>query len=144
MTIARRTIGYMSPELFYKNIGGLSHKTDGYSFGMLLMEMASKRKNLNPHADYSSQLYFPLWIYDHIRKGEDVDVEDVTEEENKIAKKMIIDALWCIQLKPNDRPSGNRVVKMVKGDIEDLEIPPKPILFPEDETVIEYQTTNSS
>jgi len=108
------------------------------------MEIASKRKNLNPHADHSSQLYFPLWIYDHIRKREDVDVEDLTEEENKIAKKMIIVALWCIQLKPNDRPSMNRVVEMLEGDIEVLEIPPKPILFSEDETTTEYQTTNSS
>jgi len=143
MTAARGTIGYMAPELFYKNIGGISHKADVYSFGMLLMEMASKRKNLNPHADHSSQIYFPLWIYDHIREGEDVDVENVTEEENKIAKKMIIVALWCIQLKPNDRPSMNKVVEMLEGDIEELEIPPKPILFPEDETVSEYQTINS-
>ncbi|XP_068471531.1 rust resistance kinase Lr10-like [Phaseolus vulgaris] len=144
MTAARGTIGYMAPELFYKNIGGISHKADVYSFGMLLMEMASKRKNLNPHVDHSSQLYFPLWIYDHIRKWEDVDIKDVTEEENKIAKKMIIVALWCIQLKSNDRPSMNRVVKMLEGDIEDLEIPPKPILFPEDETMIDDQTINSN
>ncbi|KAK7377193.1 hypothetical protein VNO80_02614 [Phaseolus coccineus] len=106
--------------------------------------MTSKRKNLNPHADHSSQLYFPLWIYDHIKGGEDVDIKDVTEEENKITKKMIIVALWCIQLKPNDRPSMNRVVEMLEGDIEDLEIPPKPILFPEDETLTEDQTINSS
>ncbi|KAK8473052.1 hypothetical protein PHAVU_001G048050 [Phaseolus vulgaris] len=143
MTVARGTIGYMAPELFYKNIGGISHKADVYSFGMLLMEMTSKRKNLNPHADHSSQLYFPLWIYDHIREEKDADIEDVTEEENKIAKKMIIVALWCIQLKPNDRPSMNRVVEMLEGDIEDLEIPPKPILFP-DETVTQDQTINSS
>ncbi|KAK8473053.1 hypothetical protein PHAVU_001G048600 [Phaseolus vulgaris] len=143
MTAARGTIGYMAPELFYNNIGGISHKVDVYSFGMLLMEMASKRKNLNPYADHSSQLYFPLWIYDHIREEEDVDIEDVTEEENKIAKKMIIVALWCIQLKPNDRPSMNRVVEMLEGDIEDLEIPPKPILFP-DETVTKEQIINSS
>ena len=132
MTAARGTIGYMAPELFYNNIGRISHKADVYSFGMLLMEMASKRKNLNPHVDHSSQLYFPLWIHDHIRKEEDVDIEDVTEEENKIAKKMIIVALWCIQLKPNDRPSMNRVVEMLEGDIKDLEIPPKPALFPDE------------
>ncbi|ESW33159.1 hypothetical protein PHAVU_001G047800 [Phaseolus vulgaris] len=143
MTVARGTIGYMAPELFYKNIGGISHKADVYSFGMLLMEMTSKRKNLNPHADHSSQLYFPLWIYDHIREEKDADIEDVTEEENKIAKKMIIVALWCIQLKPNDRPSMNIVMEMLEGDIEDLEIPPKPILFP-DETVTKDQTINSS
>jgi serine/threonine protein kinase len=30
----------MAPELFYKNIGGISYRADVYSFGMLLMEMA--------------------------------------------------------------------------------------------------------
>jgi len=37
MTTVRGTIGYMAPEMFYKNIGGISHKADVYSFGMLLM-----------------------------------------------------------------------------------------------------------
>ena len=145
MTAARGTIGYMAPELFYKNIGRISHKVDVYSFGMLLMEMASKRKNLNPHADRSSQLYFPLWIYDHIKEEEeeDVDIEDLTEEEKIIAKKMIIVALWCIQMKPNDRPSMNRVLEMLEGDIENLEIPPKPILYP-DEIMTEDETINSN
>ncbi|XP_047159226.1 L-type lectin-domain containing receptor kinase S.6-like [Vigna umbellata] len=142
MTAARGTIGYMAPELFYNNIGGISHKADVYSFGMMLMEMASKRKNLNPNAEYSSQLYFPLWIYDHIRDEEDIDIKDLMEEEKLIVKKMIIIALWCIQLRPKDRPSMNRVVKMLEGDIEDLEIPPKPTLFP-DEMSLENQTASS-
>ncbi|KAK8473049.1 hypothetical protein PHAVU_001G047900 [Phaseolus vulgaris] len=143
MTIARGTIGYMAPELFYKNIGGISHKADVYSFGMLLMEMASKRKNLNPHVDHSSQLYFPLWIYDHIKDEEDIDKEYLTKEEKIIAKKMIIVSLWCIQLKPSDRPSMNRVVEMLEGDIEDLEIPPKPALFL-DELSRDGETINST
>ncbi|KAH1099617.1 hypothetical protein GLYMA_13G033000v4 [Glycine max] len=143
MTAARGTIGYMAPELFYKNIGGISHKADVYSFGMLLMEMASKRKNLNPHADHSSQLYFPFWIYNQLGKETDIEMEGVTEEENKIAKKMIIVSLWCIQLKPSDRPSMNKVVEMLEGDIESLEIPPKPSLYPH-ETMENDQSIYSS
>ncbi|XP_027940234.1 rust resistance kinase Lr10-like [Vigna unguiculata] len=142
ITTARGTIGYMAPELFYNNIGGISHKADVYSFGMLLMEMASKRKNLNVHAEHSSQLYFPLWIYNHIREEENIDIKDLTDEEKIIAKKLIIVALWCIQLRPNDRPSMNRVVEMLEGGIEDLEIPPKPTLFP-DEMSVKDETTNS-
>jgi serine/threonine protein kinase len=46
LTAARGTLGYMAPELFYKNIGGVSYKADVYSFGMLLMERACKRKKL--------------------------------------------------------------------------------------------------
>ncbi|CAJ1971930.1 unnamed protein product [Sphenostylis stenocarpa] len=143
MTAARGTIGYMAPELFYQNIGRISHKSDVYSFGMLLMEMTSKRKNLNPHADHSSQLYFPFWIYDQLDKENDIEMEDVTEEENKLAKKMIIVSLWCIQLKPNDRPSINKVVEMLEGDIENLQIPPKPSLYPH-ETVEDNQRIDYS
>lgn len=59
LTAARGTIGYIAPELFYKNIGGVSNKADIYSFGMLLMEIAGKRKNLNAVVAHSSQVYFP-------------------------------------------------------------------------------------
>ncbi|GAU21221.1 hypothetical protein TSUD_11390 [Trifolium subterraneum] len=141
MTAARGTIGYMAPELFYKNLGGVSYKADVYSFGMLLMEMAGRRKNLNPHAEHSSQLYFPLWIYDHVEEEKDVEMEDTTEEEKEIVKKMIIVALWCIQLKPNDRPTMSKVLEMLEGDVESLEIPPKPLLYPQ-ETVVDDQRTN--
>ncbi|XP_052736023.1 LEAF RUST 10 DISEASE-RESISTANCE LOCUS RECEPTOR-LIKE PROTEIN KINASE-like 2.3 isoform X3 [Vigna angularis] len=148
MTATRGTIGYMAPELFYKNVGRISHKSDVYSFGMFLMEIANKRKNLNLHAEHSSQLYFPLWIYDQLGKGKNIEMEDVTENENKIVKKMIIVSLWCIQLKPNDRPSINKVVEMLEGDIANLKLPPKPSLYPHDtsedgERIFSNQTTLS-
>jgi len=46
LTTARGTLRYMALKLFYKNIGGVSYKFDVYSFRMLLMEMASRRKNV--------------------------------------------------------------------------------------------------
>jgi serine/threonine protein kinase len=57
LTAARGTIGYMAPELFYRIVGTISYKADVYSFGMLLMEMASRRKNLNALTEQFSQLY---------------------------------------------------------------------------------------
>ncbi|KAK3415710.1 hypothetical protein EUGRSUZ_H01549 [Eucalyptus grandis] len=105
LTVARGTLGYMAPELIYKDIGGISYKADVYSFGMLLMEMAGRRRNLNAHAERSSQIYFPLWVYDQLSKEKELERVDVIEEERETTKKMIIVALWCIQLSPNDRPS---------------------------------------
>ncbi|XP_061948183.1 rust resistance kinase Lr10-like [Populus nigra] len=105
LSAARGTIGYMAPELFYKNIGRVSDKADVYSYGMLLMEMVGRKKNLNAFASHSSQIYFSSWIYDQVSEGKDIEVqEDVMEHEEKTMKKMIIVALWCIQLKPVDRP----------------------------------------
>ena len=132
VTAARGTMGYMAPELVYKNIGGVSYKADVYSFGMLLMEMAGRRKNLNVFAEHSSQMYFPSWVSDQFSEGKDIEMGDATEEEQKLAKKMIIVALWCIQLKPSDRPSMSKVVEMLEGNVELLQMPPKPFLTPQE------------
>ncbi|GMY20152.1 rust resistance kinase lr10 [Fagus crenata] len=55
-------------------------------------------------------------------------MEDATEEEKKIVKKMILVALWCIQMKLVGRPSMNRVVEMLEGEVECLQMPSKPFL----------------
>ncbi|XVF18383.1 hypothetical protein REPUB_Repub11eG0016700 [Reevesia pubescens] len=126
LTAARGTIGYIAPELVYKNIGGISYKADVYSFGMLLMEMVGRRKNLNAFVDHTSQIYFPSWIYDRLDHGEDIQLEDVTDDEKVMVRKMIITAFWCIQMMPGDRPSMSRVLKMLETDVDQLELPPKP------------------
>ncbi|KAH7853288.1 hypothetical protein Vadar_000938 [Vaccinium darrowii] len=83
LTAARGTLGYMAPELFYKNIG----------------------------------------------EGKDIKIGETTEEESKMVKKMMLVALWCIQMRPIDRPSMNKVVEMLEGNIELLHMPPKPFLY---------------
>ncbi|VVA36709.1 PREDICTED: rust resistance kinase Lr10 [Prunus dulcis] len=144
LTAARGTMGYMAPELFYKNIGGVSYKADVYSFGMLLMEMGSKRKNLNARAEHSSQIYFPSWVYDQYKEGKELEMGDITEEEKKIVKKMVITALWCIQMKPSDRPAMNEVIKMLEGDVESLQMPPKPFLCPQEMPVDIHDNLNNT
>ncbi|KAL2555725.1 PR5-like receptor kinase [Forsythia ovata] len=124
----RGTMSYMALELFYKNIGRVSHKADIYSFGMLLMEMAGRRKTLNPFADSLSQIYYTSWIYDQFNEGKDLEIRDATEEETKMTKKMIVVALWCIQMNPVDRPSMNKVIEMLEGDADLVLMPPKPFL----------------
>ncbi|MED6120334.1 hypothetical protein PIB30_019844 [Stylosanthes scabra] len=110
---------------------------DVYSFGMLLMEMASQRRNLNPHAEHSSQLYFPFWIHGQLaEKNDEVEMETLVHEEtSELVKKMFITALWCIQLKPCDRPSMNKVVEMLEGDVASIEMPPRPSFYPNDDMI---------
>ncbi|KAL3714391.1 hypothetical protein ACJRO7_006335 [Eucalyptus globulus] len=131
LTAARGTLGYMAPELFYRSIGNISYKADVYNFGMLLMEMASRRKNINANAKHSSQIYFPLWVYDQVNEDTSVEMEEVIEEERKVIKKMIIVALWCIQFNPDHRPPMNKVLEMLEGDIAKLHMPPKPLIYPQ-------------
>ncbi|GLT30452.1 hypothetical protein SLA2020_052510 [Shorea laevis] len=130
LTAARGTPGYIAPELFYKNIGGTSYKADVYSFGMLLMEMVGRRRNFKEFVNQSSDIYFPTWIYDQFDRSEDIDLGDVTNVEKNIVKKMVIVALWCIQMKPVIRPSMTKVLEMLESEIELPTMPPRPCLFP--------------
>ncbi|KAL1532014.1 LEAF RUST 10 DISEASE-RESISTANCE LOCUS RECEPTOR-LIKE PROTEIN KINASE-like 2.5 [Salvia divinorum] len=126
LTAARGTIGYVAPELINRSIGKVSYKADVYSFGMLLMEMVSLNKNLTRNNGESSK-YFPDWIYDHLNQGRDIDIGSVDEnDDRKIGWKMTIVALWCIQMSPIKRPSMNKVLEMLEGDIEHLKIPDYP------------------
>ncbi|XVF79256.1 hypothetical protein PTKIN_Ptkin14bG0206600 [Pterospermum kingtungense] len=130
LTAARGTIGYIAPELVYKNLGGISYKADVYSFGMLLMEMVGRRKNLNPFVEQSSQIYFPSWISNRYYEGEDIELGDVTDDEKMIVRKLVITASWCIQMKPIDRPSMSKVLEMFETDVELLRMPPNPFQLP--------------
>ena len=151
LTAARGTLGYIAPELFYKNIGGVSYKADVYSFGMLLMEMVGRRKNVNANTEHSSKIYFPSWVYDRCYQGENIDLGDATEDEKKLVRKMVIVALWCIQMKPIDRPSMSKALEMLEGEVELLEMPSKPTLYSEEmsrenhmSNPIEAATTSSN
>ncbi|KAK3404209.1 hypothetical protein EUGRSUZ_K00524 [Eucalyptus grandis] len=123
LTTARGTLGYMAPELVYRNLGGISYEADVYCFGKLLMEMASRRKNADALTEYFSGIYFPLWVHDQLSKGSNVPMEEVSKKDKTIVKKMIIVALWCIQLMC-------KVLKMLEGEVNDLQVPPKPLFYP--------------
>ncbi|XP_019168561.1 PREDICTED: LEAF RUST 10 DISEASE-RESISTANCE LOCUS RECEPTOR-LIKE PROTEIN KINASE-like 2.1 isoform X2 [Ipomoea nil] len=126
----RGTIGYIAPEVVSRNFGSVSHKSDVYSYGMMILEMVGGRKNVNDNVSRSSEINFPHWAYQRLLVDEDLKLQGVrTEEEEEIAKKMILIGFWCIQTDPSDRPSMNKVIEMLIGSLEKLEIPPKPFLY---------------
>lgn len=122
----RGTIGYMAPEVFNKRFGGASHKSDVYSYGMMLIDMIGGRENNSAGMTSTSETYFPDWIYKQVEEGQNLGVYGVTnEEEEKLARKMMIVSLWCIRYDPSNRPSINKVVEMLEGSFESLEVPPR-------------------
>nr|XP_029122187.1 LOW QUALITY PROTEIN: LEAF RUST 10 DISEASE-RESISTANCE LOCUS RECEPTOR-LIKE PROTEIN KINASE-like 2.1 [Elaeis guineensis] len=123
---ARGTVGYIAPEVFSRNFGVISSKSDVYSYGMMVLEMVGGRKNIDARVENTSEIYFPHWIFDHLDQYNTLEACRVTSETEEIVKKMIIVGLWCIQMQPTDRPSMSRVVDMLEGSISDLQMPPKP------------------
>ncbi|CAO2178698.1 unnamed protein product [Urochloa humidicola] len=124
---ARGTIGYIAPEVYSKQFGIVSSKSDVYSYGMMVLEIVGARdKNSNSDSESSSQ-YFPQWIYEHL-DDYCISASEINGETTELVRKMIVVGLWCIQVIPTDRPSMTRVVEMLEGSSSNLELPPKVLL----------------
>ncbi|VVB05978.1 unnamed protein product [Arabis nemorensis] len=148
MQDARGTVGYIAPEVFSKNFGGVSHKSDVYSYGMVVLEMigARDREKVEIFGSNNSSIYFPDWIYKDLKRGEIMRIfgDQITEEDEKVAKKMVLVGLWCIQSNPSDRPPMMKVIEMLEGDLEALQVPPKPFFFLPEATVPEIVENSSA
>ncbi|XP_050256652.1 rust resistance kinase Lr10-like [Quercus robur] len=142
MAVARGTIGYIAPEVFNRNFGGVSHKSDVYSYGMMILEMVGGRKNIDVGISNTSEIYFPHWIYKRLKQHNDLGfLDNMTIGENAMVRKMILVGLWCIQTNPFDRPSMSKVIEMLEGNIEALQIPPKPFLSSPPRSLAEESST---
>ena len=129
MSDARGTIGYVAPEVWNRHFGGISHKSDVYSYGMMLLEMVGGRKNINAEASHTSEIFFPHWVYNRLEHDSDLRSDGVMAiEENEVARRMTLVGLWCVQTIPKDRPTMSKVIDMLEGNINSLEMPPKPML----------------
>ncbi|CAL4951013.1 unnamed protein product [Urochloa decumbens] len=129
LTAARGTMGYIAPEIYSRNFGGISYKSDVYSFGMLVLEMVSGRRNSDPCIESQNSVYLPEWTYERVSSGQDiVFAREISDEEKDKVRKLGIVALWCIQWNPKNRPSMTKVVNMLTGRLQNLQIPPKPYI----------------
>ncbi|KAK2453206.1 rust resistance kinase Lr10 [Trifolium repens] len=126
MTAARGTLGYIAPEVFSRNFGNVCYKSNIYSYGMLLLEIVGGRKNTKPTtSEENFQVLYPDWIHG-LLEGRDIHIPIDDEGDFRIAKKLAIVGLWCIQWHSVHRPSMKTVVQMLQGDVDKLKVPTNP------------------
>lgn len=113
------TLGYMAPEYLVR--GQLTEKADVYSFGVLVLEIVSGRKN-NAFVEDSSSLVQTVWqLY---KRNKLVDCVDPRLGNNfpEIEIKTVLQvALLCTQASVYLRPSMAEVVQMLTEN--DCEVP---------------------
>ncbi|KAK7373021.1 hypothetical protein VNO80_06415 [Phaseolus coccineus] len=125
MTAARGTLGYIAPEVFSRKFGNVSYKSDIYSYGMLLLEMVGGRKNVDMSSSENIHVLYPDWIHNLV--DGDIHIHIEYEDDVKIAKKLAIVGLWCIQWQPVNRPSIKSVIQMLETkEADQLTVPPNP------------------
>ncbi|KAH7291219.1 hypothetical protein KP509_29G007100 [Ceratopteris richardii] len=110
------TPGYMAPDWLMKGV--IDEKCDVFSFGMLLMEIISGRRNLDNSIEPKERMYYSEWAFwqaqaDNIAVLTDATLE--SEDDIRDLRHMIRIAFLCVLEDSTMRPSMPTVVNMLKG-----------------------------
>lgn len=119
------THGYMAPE--YMMRGNYSVKSDAFSFGVMVLEIVTGRKNTD---DRSRQSEDPLTkVWEHWMSGTVLEVVDPCMNGSFLEKevlKCVHIGLLCVQGNPVDRPTMSAVVTMLGSETFTLHALSKP------------------
>ncbi|KAL5559980.1 hypothetical protein UlMin_036191 [Ulmus minor] len=123
----RGTRGYLAPE-WIANLP-ITSKSDIYSYGMVLLEIVSGRRNFEVSAE-TNQKKFSVWAYEEFEKGNirgilDKRLADDQDIDMAQVRRAIEVSFWCIQEQPSYRPQMGKVVQMLEGVMQ-IEPPPPP------------------
>ncbi|KAI8557701.1 hypothetical protein RHMOL_Rhmol04G0030200 [Rhododendron molle] len=119
------TYGYMSPE--YASRGLFSVKSDVFSFGVLLLEILSGKRNTSFYDSHSLNLLGYAWDLWNSGRGQDVKdpiLEDISST-NTLLRYINI-GLLCVQESAADRPTMSDVVSMLSNEASFLPSPKQP------------------
>ncbi|XP_044473368.1 G-type lectin S-receptor-like serine/threonine-protein kinase At4g27290 [Mangifera indica] len=123
------TYGYMSPE--YAIDGLFSVKSDVFSFGVLVLEIVSGKKNRGfTHSDHRLNLLGHAWRLFNDDKSEELIDESVDSCNVSEVLRSIHVGLLCVQQSPEHRPRMSTVVLMLSSDVA-LPKPNKPGFYAE-------------
>ncbi|CAD6212250.1 unnamed protein product [Miscanthus lutarioriparius] len=137
------TIGYISPELASGHMLRFTTETDVYSFGVLLLELASGRPPIlrGEHQD-RDRVNLVWWVWKLYGRGALLDAADPGlhgEFDADQMERALIVGLWCVHEDYRDRPSMNQAMTALRH----LEDPPPQLELPSDIAAGQELTTTS-
>ncbi|CDY10824.1 BnaC01g14390D [Brassica napus] len=127
------TYGYMSPE--YAMHGQYSMKSDIYSFGVLVLEIISGKKNSRAYQmdETSTPGNLVTYAWRLWRNGSPLELVDPAigrnYQSNEVTRCIHI-ALLCVQENPEDRPMLSTIILMLTSNTITLPVPRLPSFIP--------------
>ncbi|CAL5097898.1 unnamed protein product [Urochloa decumbens] len=123
------TYGYMAPE--YASEGCFSVKSDVFSYGVLLLEIISGKRNSGFYhcGDFFNLLGYAWQLWKDETWLDLVAPSLVSEGSMMEIKKCIKIALLCVQENAADRPTMSDVVTMLSSELLPLPEPKQPAFF---------------
>lgn len=118
MTKIRGTRGYLAPEWLSSTI---TEKADIYSFGVVVLEIVSGRKNLENNQPEGSPNLINI-LQEKMKVGQVLDIVDNQDEDLQLygseMTEVIKLAVWCLQRDCSKRPAMSQVVKVLEGAMD--------------------------
>ncbi|XP_027368757.1 cold-responsive protein kinase 1-like [Abrus precatorius] len=121
------TLGYTAPE--YAIRGELSEKADIYSFGVLVLEIISCRKNTDLTLSSEMQ-YLPEYAWKLYEKSMLMEIVDPKLIEDGLVEKDVMQAFHvaflCLQAHADLRPAMSEIVALLTFKVEMVKTPSRP------------------
>ncbi|XP_051148162.1 PTI1-like tyrosine-protein kinase At3g15890 [Andrographis paniculata] len=120
-TRVKGTLGYLAPE--YAMLGKASESCDVYSFGILLLELASGKKPLEKMSSTMKRAITD-WALPLACERKFDEIADRRLNGNYVEdelKRVVFVGLICAHNRPEKRPTMLEVVELLKGDKEKFE-----------------------
>ncbi|XP_057795215.1 probable L-type lectin-domain containing receptor kinase S.7 [Salvia miltiorrhiza] len=124
-TLTAGTMGYLAPE--YLQYGKATEKTDVYSYGVVILELACGRRPIEREEEGQRMVNLVDWVWNLYNEGRIVTAVDGRmgdgEFEEAEVKKLLLVGLSCANPDSGERPTMRRVLQILSNEAQPLLVP---------------------
>ncbi|KAL1563009.1 putative L-type lectin-domain containing receptor kinase S.7 [Salvia divinorum] len=123
-TLTAGTMGYLAPE--YLQYGKATEKTDVYSYGVVILELACGRRPIEREEEGQRMVNLVDWVWKLYKEGRIAAAADGRmngEFEEAEVRKLLLVGLSCANPDGGERPTMRRVLQILNNEAEPVVVP---------------------